>query len=212
MSTEKPNPADQAPAEAHGDERAAFEAWARDATEFHTILNADSIVRRLPSGNYEYGGVQTAWGAWQTRAALAAAPCGHPASLTLTSAETGEPLYCEACDDKSGRHDAEQREQDLLEAYQSLRDMLDDARAALMAWVQSALSTPPREAAGAVPDGHVVVPVGLIRRAQQAINWHLEPTSPAEHQRTMLELSAIGWPGSAMLAASPSAPSGSDGA
>jgi uncharacterized protein YciW len=40
-------------------------------------------------------------------------PCGHPASLLLRSAETGEPLYCELCDDKSGRRDAEQREVDL---------------------------------------------------------------------------------------------------
>lgn len=42
--------------------------------------------------------------------------------------------------------------------------------------------------------GMVLVPVELIRRAQQAINWHLEPDSPDEHERTMLELSAIGWP------------------
>ena len=43
----------------------------------------------------------------------AALTCEHPASLLLRSAETGEPLYCELCDDKSGRRDAEQREVDL---------------------------------------------------------------------------------------------------
>jgi hypothetical protein len=42
-----------------------------------------------------------------------ALPCGHPASLLLRSAETGDALYCEACDDKSGRRDAEQREAEL---------------------------------------------------------------------------------------------------
>lgn len=45
--------------------------------------------------------------------ATPAQPCGHPASMLLTSAESGEPLYCEACDDKSARRDAEQREQEL---------------------------------------------------------------------------------------------------
>lgn len=47
-----------------------------------------------------------------------------------------------------------------------------------------------------VPAGMVQVPLNLIQRAQQAINWHLEPNSPAEHNATMLELSSIGWPGS----------------
>jgi hypothetical protein len=37
-------------------------------------------------------------------------PCGHPASLMLKSAETGEPLYCELCDAQSGRRDAENME------------------------------------------------------------------------------------------------------
>ena len=49
-------------------------------------------------------------------------PCGHPASLVIRSAESGEVLYCEACDDKSGRRDAEMREGELLEANQKLRD------------------------------------------------------------------------------------------
>ena len=49
-------------------------------------------------------------------------PCGHPVSLVIRSAESGEALYCEACDDKSGRRDAEMREGELLEANQKLRD------------------------------------------------------------------------------------------
>lgn len=40
----------------------------------------------------------------------------------------------------------------------------------------------------------VIVPRSLIRRAQQAINYHLEPNSPDEHEQTMLELENIGWP------------------
>lgn len=49
-------------------------------------------------------------------------PCGHPASLVVRSAESGEALYCEACDDKSGRREAELLEAELLEANQKLRD------------------------------------------------------------------------------------------
>lgn len=48
--------------------------------------------------------------------------------------------------------------------------------------------------APAVEAGMVLVPLSLIQRAQQAINWHLEPDSPDEHEATMKELSAIGWP------------------
>lgn len=52
-------------------------------------------------------------------------------------------------------------------------------------------------ASKAQPKGTVAqVPLALLQRAQQAINWHMEPNSPAEHNATMLELSAIGWPGS----------------
>lgn len=57
--------------------------------------------------------------------------CGHPVSLLVKSAETGEPLYCEACDDKSGRRDAEQRETELAEANRALSAQLEEARAAL---------------------------------------------------------------------------------
>jgi hypothetical protein len=58
------------------------------------------------------------------RAALAAQgvqKCGHPLSMLVKSAETGEPLYCEACDDKSARRDAEQREAELLASNAELR-------------------------------------------------------------------------------------------
>ena len=51
-------------------------------------------------------------------------PCGHPKSLVLHSAESGEPLYCEACDDKSGRRDAELRESELAAANVALRERI----------------------------------------------------------------------------------------
>jgi hypothetical protein len=55
-------------------------------------------------------------------------PCGHPAELMLASAETGEPLYCELCDDKSGRRDAEHRESELQAENAELRRQLAEAR------------------------------------------------------------------------------------
>lgn len=63
-----------------------------------------------------------------TRAAQAL-PCGHPAQLLLKSAETGEPLYCELCDDKSGRRDAEARESELAAANATLRKRAEEAEA-----------------------------------------------------------------------------------
>jgi hypothetical protein len=51
-------------------------------------------------------------------------PCGHPASLLLMSAETGEALYCELCDDKSGRRDAEQCETELRAEVERLKTAL----------------------------------------------------------------------------------------
>ena len=51
-------------------------------------------------------------------------PCGHHPSLMLHSVETGESLYCELCDDKSGRKDAELRETELAEANRVLREEL----------------------------------------------------------------------------------------
>lgn len=48
-------------------------------------------------------------------------PCGHHHSLMLHSAETGRTLYCELCDDKSGRHDAERMEAELRIERDTLR-------------------------------------------------------------------------------------------
>ena len=65
------------------------------------------------------------------RAEMDLQPCGHPKALLVKSAETGEPLYCEACDDRSGRCDAEARETELAEANKALRErvrVLEDAR------------------------------------------------------------------------------------
>jgi hypothetical protein len=50
--------------------------------------------------------------------------CGHPSSLLLRSAETGEALYCELCDDKSGRRDAEQCETELRAEVERLKTAL----------------------------------------------------------------------------------------
>lgn len=55
--------------------------------------------------------------------------CGHSMSLLLRSAESNEPLYCEACDDKSGRHDAERRETELLDANRRLQEKIGSADA-----------------------------------------------------------------------------------
>ena len=53
--------------------------------------------------------------------------CGHPESLALKSAETGEPLYCEACDDKAGRRDAEDRETAYAVEIGRLRNVIQAA-------------------------------------------------------------------------------------
>lgn len=55
--------------------------------------------------------------------------CGHSMSLLLRSAESNAPLYCEACDDKSGRHDAERRETELLDANRRLQEKIGSADA-----------------------------------------------------------------------------------
>ncbi len=41
-------------------------------------------------------------------------PCGHPESLMLKSAETGEDLYCECCDMRDQRNDAQTAEEGLI--------------------------------------------------------------------------------------------------
>jgi hypothetical protein len=47
--------------------------------------------------------------------------CGHHQSLSINSAETGAYLYCDLCDAKGGRADAEQQERDLQWRVQVLR-------------------------------------------------------------------------------------------
>ncbi len=52
----------------------------------------------------------------------------------------------------------------------------------------------PASALEAVAEGGaamMLVSTDLIRRARQAINWHLEPHSPDEHEATMFELTAL---------------------
>lgn len=56
----------------------------------------------------------------------AVSPCGHPASLMLKSAETGADLYCELCDEKSGRRDAESRETEMQAEIERLRAEVAD--------------------------------------------------------------------------------------
>jgi len=64
-------------------------------------------------------------------------PCGHPCSLMLKSAETGADLYCELCDNISGRCDAEQMETELRAKVASLESQLAAARedAELFVWL-----------------------------------------------------------------------------
>ena len=111
--------------------------------------------------------------------------CGHPMSLLLRSAESNEPLYCEACDDKSGRHDAERRETELLDVKRHLQEKIASADALKLHAIEELCQLgytvkdgeliPPDhlhklvEAAGhpltapqqaeAVPPGYVLVPV-----------------------------------------------------
>lgn len=58
----------------------------------------------------------------RTNVAKAALECGHPASLKLHSAETGEPLYCELCDMRSQRNDAVQMEEHYKAELTALRE------------------------------------------------------------------------------------------
>jgi hypothetical protein len=71
------------------------------------------LVERLAEAEAEIARADYATRRAVERLAEATLACGHPASLLLRSTETGEPLYCELCDDKSGRRDAEHREVDL---------------------------------------------------------------------------------------------------
>lgn len=57
--------------------------------------------------------------------------CGHPASLMVHSAETGEPLYCELCDIRSQRNDAVKMETHYRERAEKAEAERDALRAAL---------------------------------------------------------------------------------
>jgi hypothetical protein len=61
-------------------------------------------------------------------------PCGHPASMLLKSAETGEPLYCEYCDCIQRRNDAEKREMELKAERESYREMWKAEQREVKAW------------------------------------------------------------------------------
>ncbi len=63
-------------------------------------------------------------------------PCGHPGSLLLRSAETGEPLYCELCDAIAGRRDAETMEAELRVKLAECEDSCRHLSAALAGAVE----------------------------------------------------------------------------
>lgn len=85
-----------------------------------------NLMRRLEEGiPAEYGYTAGAFAELKSAALLG---CGHHVSLMLKSAETGASLYCELCDDKSGRADAERMEQE----YRARADALEAALSRLV--------------------------------------------------------------------------------
>lgn len=60
--------------------------------------------------------------------------CGHPASLLLMSAETGEPLYCELCDMYRQRNDAVAVEAELRKEIAALCAHLSTAPQPQAGW------------------------------------------------------------------------------
>lgn len=64
--------------------------------------------------------------------------CGHPASLMVHSAETGEPLYCELCDMRSQRNDAVQMEEHYKAELTALRERVARLVGALEWYAQMA--------------------------------------------------------------------------
>lgn len=64
-----PLPALTSPAKAGGDEREAFEAWARGAYDCDGDADDGSNVLRRNGPDYVYSGVSDAWAGWQARAA-----------------------------------------------------------------------------------------------------------------------------------------------
>jgi len=104
-------------------------------------------------------------------------PCGHPAELLLHSAETGAPLYCELCDDKSGRRDAEQREEELSAKVRQLEEQVRDLKANTARYLR--LRNGPASPSGlTVPEGWraaVATAYGYL--------WHVnnEPGTPHQY-------------------------------
>lgn len=70
-------------------------------------------------------------------------PCGHHASMAHHSAESGELLYCEACDDKSARADAEQMERENLQRARVAEAMTAEACRALRCYDDILAVAPP---------------------------------------------------------------------
>lgn len=105
-------------------------------------------------------------------------PCGHPASLLLRSAETGLPLYCEACDDKSGRRDAETREAELQAEVARLRVHAEPVAEVMSGW---SLAWVGREPLAAI----------CARHPELRIGSKLYTAAPAPPQRQPLSEGAV---------------------
>ena len=84
-------------------------------------------------------------------------------SLLLRSAESNESLYCEACDDKSGRHDAERRETELLDANRRLQEKIASADALKMHAIEELC-----QLGYTVKDGELIPPNHLHKLVEAA--------------------------------------------
>lgn len=102
------------------------------------VINMNSL-NRIVSKFVATAQVQAAVGS-SARALLGAEreamPCGHHPSLMLKSAETGADLYCELCDAKSGRSDAEQMESAHLSAIAALQARIAELAAENERWAK----------------------------------------------------------------------------
>lgn len=135
------NPPPTAPASAEPSHVEAFVRWARSNgldVEFSADAGrvfADYLTELcyLATQEVPYSGVRAALDS-QAAERLS---CGHPAELMQYSAETGAPLYCELCDDKSGRRDAERREMELQAELAALRASAAEAVRKLQAAVEA---------------------------------------------------------------------------
>lgn len=97
-----------------------------------------------------------------TQQAEPARPCGHHPSLMLHSAETGEPLYCELCDDKSGRKDAELRElvntlRDVAIKYHATQQLRERIAQVVHPWARPATQPEGQEAPDHIADVNKMV-------------------------------------------------------